>query len=289
MPKRKGDFDAWRAEKLADPINAANYPEAWAAMSDEQWCIYCGPKCYGGAEHNARYEDDVLYGTLPGETVKPEPPGEKVQQPAFFDMPELPPTGAYAEPPQTTVCHCGKSPDGHYTLGGVKFCDRDCTVRYVPMSQPQATVPDDLAKIEAMSEEELDVELRKYGVDPEEMVQNAFQKVCVLAVSLREHLRAAEQDVQYANARYDKLWDEAETIRIERDRLKEQLSQANAGFEEYERKFYLTQDRAEVAEAAVAELQDELAAMTEDRDLWQGDHNEDCPNEAKVAELKERK
>ena len=35
----------------------------------------------------------------------------------------------------------------------------------------------------------------------------------------------------------------------------------------------------------IAELEADLAAMTEDRDLWQGHHNDDCPNEAKVAAL----
>lgn len=31
-----------------------------------------------------------------------------------------------------------------------------------------------------------------------------------------------------------------------------------------------------------------LAAMTEDRNLWQGEHNEDCPNLASLAEAQKR-
>jgi probable addiction module antidote protein len=35
MPKRKGDFNAWRLEKLADPVNAANYLNAALEDSPE--------------------------------------------------------------------------------------------------------------------------------------------------------------------------------------------------------------------------------------------------------------
>ena len=36
----------------------------------------------------------------------------------------------------------------------------------------------------------------------------------------------------------------------------------------------------------VDELEAELLAMIEDRDLWQGQHNDDCPNETEVEKLK---
>jgi len=49
-------------------------------------------------------------------------------------------------------------------------------------------------------------------------------------------------------------------------------------------------------EAEVERLKERLAVMTEDRNLWQGEHNEDCPNlaevdrlRAEIAELKEQK
>jgi hypothetical protein len=67
---------------------------------------------------------------------------------------------------------------------------------------------------------------------------------------LRERLEAAEQREHVIIDERDRLESELELTQTERDRLKEQL-----------------------------------AEMTEDRDLWQGDHNDDCPNLSKVAEL----
>jgi len=43
----------------------------------------------------------------------------------------------------------------------------------------------------------------------------------------------------------------------------------------------------ESLEARVKELESQLAEMTEDRNLWQGEHNEDCPNLAQIEELKQ--
>lgn len=41
------------------------------------------------------------------------------------------------------------------------------------------------------------------------------------------------------------------------------------------------------AHARIAEREKELAAMTEDRNLWRDAHNDDCPNLARIAELGE--
>lgn len=45
-----------------------------------------------------------------------------------------------------------------------------------------------------------------------------------------------------------------------------------------------------VAESAakIAALEQQLAAMTADRNLWQDQHNGDCPNLARVTELERR-
>jgi len=40
------------------------------------WCKYCGPDCLHGASHNARAEDECLYGDLPGETATEDTRGE---------------------------------------------------------------------------------------------------------------------------------------------------------------------------------------------------------------------
>jgi hypothetical protein len=68
--------------------------------------------------------------------------------------------------------------------------------------------------------------------------------------TLRERLGAAEQRAQELNREVQNVLNNYVRVCGERDRLKEQL-----------------------------------AAMTEDRDLWKDEHNEDCPNAAKVAEL----
>jgi hypothetical protein len=44
--------------------------------------------------------------------------------------------------------------------------------------------------------------------------------------------------------------------------------------------------RYEAHAKAIAELRAELHAMTVDRNLWQDDHNDDCPYLAEVAELR---
>ena len=111
---------------------------------------------------------------------------------------------------------------------------------FILKSEPQqVTVPEDLREL---------YDLAKCG---------AFATLNKKIVSAIERLGAAEHELsQYRKA----LNFNIEQSRAERDRLKEELSQANAGFEEYERKFYLTQDRAEAAEAKVAELEGKLAA-----------------------------
>lgn len=38
----------------------------------------------------------------------------------------------------------------------------------------------------------------------------------------------------------------------------------------------------------IVELETKLLEMTEDRDLWQGAHNEDCPNLASISELEDQ-
>jgi ribosomal protein S27AE len=53
------DGDAGRADGI--PRGVAN-----VLMAGEE-CPNCGPVCFGGEAHNARVEDGVLYGTLPGE------------------------------------------------------------------------------------------------------------------------------------------------------------------------------------------------------------------------------
>ena len=52
--------------------------------------------------------------------------------------------------------------------------------------------------------------------------------------------------------------DEIRRLKAEVERLTGCLKQANAGFEEYERKFYLTTDRAERAEAALRKTREYL-------------------------------
>lgn len=61
---------------------------------------------------------------------------------------------------------------------------------------------------------------------------------------------------------------------------KDDLGHPIAGWEEL-------LDRANEAEAKVAELEQKLAAMTEDRDLWQSDHDDDCPYKDQVENLKQ--
>lgn len=46
-----------------------------------------------------------------------------------------------------------------------------------------------------MTEAELDRELRSYGVDPEQLVQNAFQKVCVLAQRLGKEVERLKKEL----------------------------------------------------------------------------------------------
>jgi hypothetical protein len=45
----------------------------------------------------------------------------------------------------------------------------------------------------------------------------------------------------------------------------------------------LEKQRAELAESHLTQALTSLAAMTEDRNLWQGAHDEDCPNLASLA------
>lgn len=49
--------------------------------------------------------------------------------------------------------------------------------------------------LESMSEAELDAELRTHGVDPEKLIQSAFQKVCVLAKNQADRIRCLESSL----------------------------------------------------------------------------------------------
>jgi hypothetical protein len=48
--------------------------------------------------------------------------------------------------------------------------------------------------VEKMSEEELDAELRKFGLDPHQVVQNAFDKLCL--VMREQSMRIATLEAQ---------------------------------------------------------------------------------------------
>jgi len=47
-------------------------------------------------------------------------------------------------------------------------------------------------------------------------------------------------------------------------------------------------ERVSKAEARVRELEQKLAEMTRDRDLWRDEHNGDCPNKAMVETLEQQ-
>jgi hypothetical protein len=73
-------------------------------------------------------------------------------------------------------------------------------------------VKDELAKIERMSEEELEAELRKYGVDPDELVNRFIEKLCLLAGNQSRRIL----ELEAANAELAKERDEAkrETAKV---------------------------------------------------------------------------
>ena len=48
-------------------------------------------------------------------------------------------------------------------------------------------------ELETMTDAELDAELRSYGIDPEQLIQNAFQKLCVAFKAQSDRLSALQQ------------------------------------------------------------------------------------------------
>lgn len=82
-------------------------------------------------------------------------------------------------------------------------------------------MPED--NIERMTEEQLDAELRKYGLDPTAVIQNAFSKICEVARAQSKQLAKAEADVQHvagnANTLNDRLNAAEEQVRILREAL----------------------------------------------------------------------
>lgn len=102
-------------------------------------------------------------------------------------------------------------------------------------------------------------------------------EACVACTAIKGTRRALQM-----RTKLEALEFERGALKAEVKRLTEYLAKSNAGFEEYERKFYLQQDLTEAADARIVALHAELDAMAKDRNLWQEAHNEDCPNKAQL-------
>jgi hypothetical protein len=62
-----------------------------------------------------------------------------------------------------------------------------------------------VANVETMTEAELDAELRSHGLDPQQVVQNCFNKICVLAKTQAERIRALEAELREAREKIARL------------------------------------------------------------------------------------
>jgi methylphosphotriester-DNA--protein-cysteine methyltransferase len=83
-----------------------------------------------------------------------------------------------------------------------------CTIRSKPVTDsPKVPIAEDLPDEETMTDEQLDAELRSYGIDPDQLLQQAFQKVCELARAQAKRIARAEaalEALQQENAELTK-------------------------------------------------------------------------------------
>jgi hypothetical protein len=236
-------------------------------MSDYSEYFEC-PTCSYGTNSYAKF---LKHGQTHAIVNEPEPPGETVRS---HNLP-LGVSGYRVQPadvaePQVTVpeCQC----ECHQL--GSPWCDR-CEEDGHPTPPERQDCGHHISLLEEATEPYCAYcwEMGEHSKAKRERDRHACNAVELMRQrdALSERLGAAEQDVQYANSRYDKLWDEAKEIVAERDRLKAELEAAEQRAEEgwkqvgEEAKFRLAMEHSyrrqlRITESQLAEKEEALQA-----------------------------